>query len=1039
MKKIISFIISMMLCMNISAQQKPTYTMEGVVVDEFGATAIGVSVYLKDKVGVGTTTDTNGKFSIKAQHGDILVISYIGFETIELPVSKEDKNLKIQLSESKQQLDEVVVMGVGSKRKISQVGALSTVDVGQLQVPTTSVANLMGGKIAGVITMMTSGEPGKNISDFWVRGIGTFGYNSGALVLIDGLEGDINSIDPADIESFSILKDASATAVYGVRGANGVVIITTKKGQSGKLNITARANVSLSHLKRLPDYLGAYDYALLANEAKAVRGDMKLYNDIEMDIIRKGLDPDMYPDVNWQDVVLNENSWKQNYYLSARGGGEVARYFISLGGSSETAAYKVDKSSPYSSNVGYNTYNYRLNLDLSLTPTTTVYFGSDGYLTDRREPGYANTDYIWSAQTQLIPLLFPVRYSTGELPAASGDSGISPYVMINHTGRYTNQEYKGKATLALNQDLDFVTKGLKFSIQGSFDIHSLFQERRYVMPSLVRAMRRNANGELVMSEMVRPQPAVYSSTTDQYRKYYMKTTLNYNRLFGKDHRISLLVNYEVEDNKRASDAYDKNQGLNENMRSIPKRYQAVAGWANYSFRDTYLLDINVGYTGTENFMVGKQYGWFPAVGIGWVPSAYSWVKDNLPWLDFLKFRATIGSVGNDRISSRRFPYLTMVASGTGGPFGGNSVGTVKETTTGADNLEWEKSIKSDLGIELRLLQEKLSFTVDIFNDKRDGIFQERVQIPSYVGLVNNPYGNVGKMKSYGADGNGTYTQVINKDINVTLRGNFTYSKNLVQNWEQVYPKYSYQEINGLPSGTVRGFRAMGFFKDQEDILYSPAQTWNTVMPGDIKYMDVNGDGIINDDDMVPLSRSPFPLLMYGFGGEVRYKQLTLGVLFKGTGKTDYYIVDPGDGATGYGYIPFRSGELGNVLSIVKDPRNRWIPRDYAIANGIDPSLAENPNAEFPRLQYGDNVNNRQMSDFWKRDARYLRLQEITLSYNLRNDFLRKIGVTSVDLQFICNNLFVWSKSKLFDPEQAGFNGRKYPIPATYSFQIYVNL
>jgi TonB-linked SusC/RagA family outer membrane protein len=1038
MKKSILLFACLLLNICLYAQQRQTHEVAGTVVDELGDPIAGATVIVKDRIG-GEITDGDGKFKIKAQQGDLLYITYMGFERFEHLVSKSETDLKITMIESKQLLDEVVVVGVGSKRKVSQVAALSTVNVADLQVPTSSVANLLGGRVAGLVSMMSSGEPGKNIADFWIRGIGTFGYNSGALVLIDGLEGDINSIDPADIESFSILKDASATAVYGVRGANGVVIITTKKGVSGKMNITGRINVSLSQVKRMPDYVGAYDYALLANEAKSVRGDLKLYNDIEMEIIQKGLDKDLYPNVNWQDELVSPISWRQQYYASARGGGEVSRYFISLSGSNETAAYKVDKSSPYASNVGYNTYNYRINLDLNLTPTTTAYVGSDGFLKVTDSPGVASTDYIWQAQAQVTPLSYPIKYSTGDFPSAGSNQSMSPYVMINQLGRYSNQEFQGKATLALNQDLAFVTEGLKFSIQGSYDITSYFREQRLVMPSLKRALRRTSAGELVLTETVQASAASYGQSTDQFRKYYMKSTLNYNRKFGYYHNLSVLINAEIEDRKLGGDAFDANQGLNANLRSIPKRYMGAAGWINYSFNDMYLIDFNLGYTGTENFQPGRQFGWFPAVGIGWVPTAYEWTQDNLEWLDFFKIRATIGSVGNDRISSRRFPYLTMVNQGTGNSFGLNGqVNIITDATIGADNLEWEQSVKSDLGLELRMLKERLSLTVDIYNDQRQGIFQERVQIPQYVGLTNNPYGNVGKMRTYGADGNASYIYDFNKNTGITIRGNFTYWNSEVQNWEQVYPKYSYQEYNGYPNGIVRGYRCLGFFKDEEDIIYSPIQSWNTVMPGDLKYMDVNGDGIINDDDKIPLSYNSTPRLQYGIGGEFKYKNLTAGVLFRGSGKTDYYIVEGASGE-GIGYIPFRLGESGNVLTIAADPRNRWIPRDYALANGIDPSLAENPNAEFPRLQYGDNANNRQFSDFWKRDGQYFRLQEITLNYNMRNQILKKIGVSSVDLQLIGTNLYVWSKSKMFDPEQAKYNGLRYPIPATYAFQIYINL
>jgi TonB-linked SusC/RagA family outer membrane protein len=998
----------------------------------------GATVYLKDRVGIGTATDANGKFTIKASRGDMLVFSFMGYNNVEHLVTEEKKDLEIRFAPSTQQIEEVVVVGMGSQRKISSVAAVTSINTKELQVPTVSVANLLGGKVAGVISMQTSGEPGKNIAEFWVRGIGTFGASSGALVLIDGLEGDINSIDPADIESFSVLKDASATAVYGVRGANGVVLITTKKGESGKLQITARANFTLSHLNRVPEYLRAYDYAKLANEARAVRGDAPLYTNTELNIIRDGLDPDMYPDVNWQDEILNRNSYKQTYYVSARGGGEVARYFLSLGTSNETAAYKQDKNTVYSSNVGYKTYNYRTNLDINLTKSTSVYFGADGFLSMLDEPGMANTDYIWEAQSQINPLSFPTVYSNGKLPARGSNDLSSPYVLINHTGTHSTQKYKGKMTLALNQDLSMLLDGLKFKLQGAYDLNSYFKERRYIQPSLYQALERKANGELSMLETVKAQKATYSKSTDQYRKYHLESTLNYDKLFGKNHRVSGLVYYYISDEKATEDATNS-------MEAIPVRYQGISSRFTYSFRDTYMIDANFGYTGSENFQPGKQYGFFPSVAVGWVPTGYEAVNKLLPWLDFFKIRASYGTVGNDRITSKRFPYLTKVNVGSTQIWEGSSVEKINEVTVGADNLEWEKAVKADVGIEGRLFGDKFSFVVDFFNDQRNGIFQQRVQVPDYVGVISMPYGNVGKMKSYGADGNISYTQKINGDMSFTVRGNFTYSKNKIQNWEQAYMEYPYLEYTGFPNGVIRGYQAIGLFKDEDDIKYSPIQTFGDYMPGDIKYKDVNGDGKIDELDKVPLSNSTYPLLMYGAGGEFKYKNFTAGVLFKGTGKTDFFHVGQsvkhnGDKYNnGMGYVPFYNGPSGNVLVMANDPKNRWIPMDYALANGIDPALAENPNARFPRLQYGMNNNNSQLSSFWQDDARYLRLQEVTLNYNLKTGWLRKAGISSIDIQLVGNNLYVWDKVKIFDPEQAQYNGRIYPIPSTYTLQLYINL
>jgi len=1022
--------ILLSVCLALSAQSTKIFNIQGVVYDEAGTPMPGVTIYLRDKISVGTTSDNAGKFSIKASRGDMIIFSFIGYKKVEFLVTEEKKDLKINITEAEQELDEVQVVGLGSQRKISTVASVTSIDVKELQQPAASVANLLGGRAAGVISMQTSGEPGKNISEFWVRGIGTFGANASALVLIDGLEGNINSIDPADIESFSILKDASATAVYGVRGANGVVLITTKRGEAGRLSITGRINSTLSHLKRVPSYLRAYDYANLANEAREVRGESPIFSDVELDIIHDGLDPDLYPDVSWQDEVLRNNSFKQSYYVSAKGGAQVARYFLSLEGSKETAAYKTDKSSPYSNNVGYSTYSYRANIDLELSPSTNLYFGTNGFLSVQNSPGVASTNYIWWAQSSLNPLLLPVKYSNGQLPAAENAAyRVSPVVMINNMGRRTNQKYNGKFTLELKQDLSKLIDGLKFRIQGAYDLNSYFSESRLVQPALYQAVGRTQQGDLITIERVQAGTVSYGKSVNQYRKYHMESTVNYDKVFGGEHSVSGLLYYYMSDEKRASDGYN-------NLSAIPIRYQGLSSRFTYGFRDTYMIDFNFGYTGSENFQPGRQFGFFPSIALGWVPTGYQYVKDSMPWLSFFKIRGSYGSVGNDRISSRRFPYLTLVNTSYVSPWGSAGVEGVSESTVGADNLDWEKAVKADLGIEGRLFDDKVVFVLDIFNDQRNRIFMQRVQVPDYAGLVSLPYGNVGKMKSYGADGSASYTYTLSKETSFTLRGNFTFSKNNVQNWEEANPKYPYQEVSGYPHGTIRGYHAVGLFKDKDDVEYSPAQ-FGTVMPGDIKYRDVNGDGKIDSDDKTPLTYSNYPLLMYGFGGEFRYKSFTLGVLFKGTGKTDFFHV--GYNGNGTGYVPFFSGVYGNVLTIANDPKNRWIPKDYAIKHGIDLSLAENPKALFPRLNYGYNENNSQLSDFWKGDARYLRLQEVTINYNLKSSLLRKLHVTSIDLQLVGNNLYVWDNVKIFDPEQASSNGEVYPIPSTYTFQMYINL
>ena len=956
----------------------------------------------------------------------------MGYETVEQILTSDD-DVKITLKEGNE-LEEVVVVGMGTQRKVSVTGAVAVVDTKDLELPATNIVNTLGGRVPGVISVQSSGEPGRNISEFWVRGIGTFGANSGALVLIDGLEGNLSQIDPADVESFSVLKDAAATAVYGSRGANGVVLVTTKRGKEEQLKITFRSNYTISELRRLPKYVNAIQYAEMANEAAAADGLSPIYDNTQMDIIRYGLDPDLYPDIDWQDVILNPTSFQHTQYVSAQGGGSVARYFASLGMSQESSAYKTLDDSKYSKGVGYDTYNFRTNIDINLTKTTQVYLGATGFMSVSKRPSMGKpysraesiqtplTNWLWDSQAKTTPLMYPLRYSSGELPASGSDSDIPPHVLLNYTGNTVENQSRTLFNIGVKQDLNMITEGLSVQATGSWDSQTLFGESRYSMPALYLARERNQNGELMLSQQVTEQSVQYNSEAWNWRKLYFDAKVNYDRAFG-DHRVGGLLFYYLESTTES--------GADSSMNAIAKRYQSLSGRFTYGFRDTYFLDLNFGLNGSENFQSGKQYGFFPAVAVGWVPTQYEFMK-RIKWIEFMKIRASYGLVGNDRISNLRFPYLTIIKETTDTtPWGGS--GVLTEERVGADNLMWEKAKKLDIGLDLHLFGGQFTMTVDYFRDRREGIFQQRAQIPDYVGVITMPYGNVGGMPSWGGDGNFEYFQPIGKNAHFTLRGNFTLSKNKIDNWEEATQPYPYLSKTGFSNDVQRGFVALGLFKDQQDVDMSPEQ-FGTVRPGDIKYKDVNGDGVITDDDQVPLfAYSGVPQFMYGFGAEVRYKNWTLNVLFKGTGN-NYFLYGGKDGSKFDGYIPFNQGYKGNVLTLAYDPANRWTSAEYS-----GNKATENPHARFPRLSYGNNANNTKPSTFWKGNARYLRLQELSLNYNLRTPGLRKaLGLQSIDFQVMCENLAVWDGVDIFDPEQAMDTGHAYPIPRRFSLQIYLN-
>lgn len=1028
--KILKACLSVMFCLLADVALAQSFVISGTIKDEKGEPLIGASIYAKDKPGTGTVADLDGNFSLKVERGDKVQFTYIAYLTKEYLALKEVKNLLITLQPDEATLDEVVVEAFGTKaRKITSTGAVTSVDVSTLQVPATSLNNMLAGRVAGVIATQSSGEPGKNISEFWVRGIGTFGYSSGALVLIDGLEGNLNDVDPADVESFSVLKDASATAMYGVRGANGVVLVTTKRGKNEKLKFTTRANVTVSWLKRLPEYCGSYDYAKLANEALAVRGLDKKYSDLELETIQYGLDPDLYPNVNWQDEILNKAAWQQTYYASVQGGGSIARYFFSLNYSNESSVYKQDAASRYFNDVAYNTYGLRANLDMNLTKTTVLYFGVTANKSVNNLPGGISTSDLWSICSRLTPLSMPVRYSNGALPSASSSKGLnSPYVSLNHTGSTVKESNNSVFTLSLNQDLGMITSGLKFNVQGAYTSKEWINETRKLTPELWYYNGRDANGNLTGSRQTVALPVAFSKSTDMYRKYFLQSTITWNRQFGDAHNLNALLHYEMSDEKTESKASDT-------MSAIPVRYQGISAKVGYNYGDTYLVDANFGYTGSENFQPGRQFGFFPSVSAGWVPSNYKWVKNKLPWINYFKIRASYGLVGNDRITSTRFPYLTSVTVNSGGTTAWQyKGGSIVENSIGADNLKWEKAKKFDIGFEGKLFG-RFEYTVDIFHDTRDGIFQQRQQVPDFVGLVNMPYGNVGQMVSYGSDGNFTYTQPINKDMDFVLRGNFTYSTNKVKYFEEADTKYEYYSSVGRPYGYQKGYISLGLFRDQDDIDNSAKQTFGDYMPGDIKYKDVNGDGVINSDDQVPLSYSNYPRFQYGFGGEFRYKKLRVGFLFNGIGNTTYYRIYT-NGGSNVGYMPFYEESFGNILTLAADPANRWIPADYDDPS-IPASMRENPNALFPRLSYGKNNNNSQTSTFWQGNRRYLNLAEISIYYTLDGRFVRRLGIHNIDLALIGQNLHTWDTVKLFDPEIAGSNGLEYPIPGRVSLQATI--
>lgn len=1020
--KYIYILLFALICSLPTFAQNKTIKVAGVVMDESGETLIGVNVRVKD-TNIAVITDMDGRFRMNdVPSGSTIIYSYMGYKTLEIRYASDKEREQIGMTSDVSELEEVVVTGRSSQRKVSVVGAITSVETRDLQVPAASVSNMLGARVPGIIAVTRSGEPGNDFSEFWIRGISTFGANQGALVLIDGIEGNLNDLDPADIESFSVLKDASATAVYGTRGANGVVVVTTKRGKAGKLQVNYKGSMTYSYSPRMPEYANAHQYASLANEARVVRGNDPLYTATELELYRTGLDPDLYPDVNWRDVILKDHVWNTQHHFSLSGGGENARYYVSLGVLTNEALFKQDKESPFAANVDYNKYNFRANVDANITRTTLLSLNLETVFVTQNAPGFGdNNTALWQAQANLPATIVPVKYSNGQLPSygANGDQ-MSPYVQLNYTGYKAIERYSAKSNITLKQDLSMLTKGLSVQALFSLNTNGSHVITNTVTPELFYAdpkVGRANDGSLQTQRRVNKVDLDSYQSSASDRQYYFEIQSNYERTFNKDHRVTGLFHFYCQETKNS----DWGGGV---FNIVPRRYQAYSGRATYSYKDTYMVEGNVGYTGSENFKEGERYGIFPSVALGWIPTQYKWINEKLPFLNYFKVRGSYGTVGNDRLQGVRFPYLTIVGGMSNGIWGGPSIG---ESQIGATNMQWETTAKVNVGVDAKLFNERIDFTVDFFRNRTTGVFQKRESIPSESGLNDIlPYANIGEMTSWGFDGNASYTQPITKDLSMVVRGNFTLARNKVNYWEQSGVNFPYQSYTDVPYGVLRGLIAEGLFVDELDIISSPKQTFmEGVMPGDIKYKDVNGDGVINDDDVVPLSFSNIPQIQYGVALELNYKNFRLSTLLEGVGDVQYFM-------GGNGYYPFAGGSTGNVLSMVADQSNRWTPASYS----GDPAT-ENPNARFPRLTYGHNANNNRASTFWLADGSYLRIKNIEFSYSFPQEWLRKSKVfKSVSLSLIGENLHVWDKVKLWDPAQASDNGAVYPLQRRYTLQLY---
>ena len=1018
----------LLLAAAICSNAQEMVEVTGTVRDAKGVPLPYVNVFMKNATGVGTTTLADGTYKIKVETFQRLSFLLIGFQTQEILVKEQGVIDVVMAEEEASVLDEVVVTGTGAQKRLTVTGAITSVNLTEVKTTSSSITNNLAGNVAGIMAMTTSGQPGKNISEFWIRGISTFGGGSAAYVLVDGFERSMSELNGEDLESFVVLKDASTTAIYGSKGANGVILITTKRGKAGKINIDAKVETTYNTRTITPEFVDGFTYANLLNESRITRNEAPVYLPEELEILRLGLDPDLYPNVDWKELLLKDGALSYRVNLNINGGGSTARYFVSGSYVEEQGMYNTDQAirNDYNTNANYSRWNYRLNTDLDITKTTLLKVGISGYLSKRNSPGLGD-DYVWDALFGYSPVSMPIMYSNGYFPAIGTGNRTNPWVLSTQTGFNENWKNSIQTNISLEQNFDFITKGLRFTGRFGYDILNDNNIRRLKWPEQWEAGRaRDANGNLVFKLISDPSEMYQGSGSDGERREFFEAMFNYDRNVAEHHHISATLKYN-------QDAFRKTQNLGGDLKNgVAKRNQALAGRLAYNWKYRYFADFNFGYTGSENFAPGHQYGFFPAYSFAWNVAEESFVKENIKWVNMFKIRYSHGKVGNDKlINDERFPYLYTIDRGHSGynwaNYGvpGRSYSGMRYSQIASPYVTWEIATKNDLGLDISLFRDKFVANVDYFDEKREGIYMERRNLPLIVGLEGGyPRANVGKVRSRGFDGRIEYKQKFG-DVNLTVRGNITYSKNEILDRDEENNVYPYQMEKGYRVDQRRGLISLGLFKDYDDIRNSPRQEYGTYQPGDIKYKDVNGDGVINNGDVVAIGSTTRPNLVYGVGASASWKGLDLSVHFQGAGKSTFPIY-------GKTVWAFSEGTWGTLLKdLVND---RWVSADIS----GDPAT-ENPNASYPRLSFNGNRNNYRDSDFWLRNGAYLRLKTVDIGYTLPKDLVNRIKISNLRVFVIGTNLLTWSSFKLWDPETTNARGEDYPLAKSITFGLSINL
>jgi TonB-linked SusC/RagA family outer membrane protein len=1049
---------------NAFGQAPAKVTITGSVTDSAGAAIINANITAIGKISVGTSTDANGKFVLDVAPGTVLAISYIGFAEQRITVKAGVTTYKIELRPAVTNAgDEVVVVAFSQKqRKEAIVGSVTSVNPEELKIPASNLTNALAGQVAGLVSFQRSGQPGQDNASFFIRGVTTFGYNSSPLILIDNVElsaSDLARLQVDDIASFSFLKDASATALYGARGANGVILVSTKEGKVGKAKINARVEQSSSQNTQTLKLADPITYMRLYNEATVTRDPLsplpfnqnKIQNTQATVDKAPGSNEYVYPAVDWLDMLFKKRTSTQRANLSLSGGGGVARYYVAGSYNLDNGIIKEDTRNGVNSNVKFQNYQLRSNVNIDVTKSTELIVRLSANFSDYNGPlvtdgGFSTNLYDVAMHTS--PVLFPAFYPAdsanlqtkhilfGNVPTQNpnGLQYNNPYALLLR-GHKNSSESRMSAQLELNQKLNFITQGLNFRAIFSTNRYSFFESQMGSSPFYYNATNYDKRTNLYNLNWINSQPTG-NNVAQEYLSYYPGGTnlntflyfmgnLNYNRKFG-DHNVSASL--------IATGQQTRYSNAGNLQASLPYRNQTLAGRATYSFLDRYFAEFNFGYNGSERFSSNHRYGFFPTIGAGWVVSNEKFWDNLSSVFTRMKLRGSYGLSGNDNISSRRFFYISDVNLNGGGNYANfgvnNGYGRSGVFINNYENpdVTWETANQTNLAIEMTLFK-KLNIIAEVYKKHTYNILQNRSSVPATLGLEAPITANVGAVDARGLDLHFDYKGNISKDWWFSALGNFTFAQNKYSKFEEPQWAEKYRSQIGQPVNRAWGYVAERLFVDDKEALNSPTQIFSTngkaPRGGDIKYRDLNEDGKIDGADQTYLGFPQVPEITYGFGFSTGFKGFDLSGFFQGNARVSFFI-SPSNTSP---FIPSENASIGgNAQLITAFAESHWSEEN------------QNLYAQYPRLAVtrADMENNLQNSTWWMRDATFMRLKSLDFGYTIPARILKRIKLTNCRIYFNGLNLVTWSPFKLWDPEQGG-NGFAYPIQKVYNIGLNINL